>query len=62
MFSGIISALGIVKNITYDDIYSVDIEITRINLEDFEKSENLIKVGCSISCSGVCLTLIKKKW
>ena len=60
MFSGIISALGIVKNITYDDIYSVDIEITRINLEDFEKSENLIKVGCSISCSGVCLTLIKK--
>ena len=60
MFSGIISALGIVKNITYDDIYSVDIEITRINLDDFEKSENLIKVGCSISCSGVCLTLIKK--
>ena len=60
MFSGIISALGTVKNITYDDIYSVDIEITRINLEDFEKSENLIKVGCSIACSGVCLTLIKK--
>ena len=60
MFSGIISALGIVKNITYDDIYSVDIEITSISLEDFEKSENLIKVGCSIACSGVCLTLIKK--
>ena len=60
MFSGIISALGIVKSITYDDIYSVDIEITRISLEDFEKSENLIKVGCSIACSGVCLTLIKK--
>ena len=61
MFSGIISALGIVKNITYDDINSVDIEITRINLEDFERPENLIKVGCSIACSGVCLTLIKKK-
>ena len=60
MFSGIISALGVVKNITYNDIYSVDIEITRTNLEDFETSENLIKVGCSIACSGVCLTLIKK--
>ena len=56
MFSGIISALGNVKNITYNDIYSVDIEITKINLEDFEKSDNLIKIGCSIACSGVCLT------
>ena len=61
MFSGIISALGNVKNITYNDIYSVDIEITKINLEDFEKSDNLIKVGCSIACSGVCLTLTEKK-
>ena len=62
MFSGIISALGIVKNISYNDIYSVDIEIKKINLEDFEKSDNLIKIGCSISCSGVCLTLTKKKY
>ena len=61
MFSGIISALGIVKNISYKDIYSVDIEIKKINLEDFEKSDNLIKIGCSISCSGVCLTLTGKK-
>ena len=61
MFSGIISALGIVKNITYNDIYSVDIEVKKINLEDFEKSDNLIKIGCSIACSGVCLTLTGKK-
>ena len=61
MFSGIVSALGIVKNIAFNNIYSVDIEIIRINLEDFEKPENMIKVGCSISCSGVCLTLTKKK-
>ena len=60
MFSGIIAALGIVKKITFNDIYSVDIEITKINLEDFENSKNLIKVGCSIACSGVCLTLTKK--
>ena len=60
MFSGIISALGSIKNITYDEIYTVDIEIIKINLEDFEKSENLIKIGCSIACSGVCLTLTKK--
>ena len=60
MFSGIVSALGMVKNITFNNIYSVDIEIIRINLEDFEKPENMIKVGCSISCSGVCLTLTKK--
>ena len=61
MFSGIISALGVVKNITYNDIYTVDIEVKKINLEDFEKSDNLIKVGCSIACSGVCLTLTGKK-
>ena len=61
MFSGIISALGVVKNIAFNDIYTVDIEITKINLEDFEKSDNLIKVGCSIACSGVCLTLTGKK-
>ena len=60
MFSGIISALGVVKNIAFNDIYTVDIEITKINLEDFEKSDNLIKVGCSIACSGVCLTLTGK--
>ena len=61
MFSGIISALGVVKNITYNDIYSVDIEVKKINLEDFEKLDNLIKIGCSIACSGVCLTLTGKK-
>ena len=62
MFSGIIAALGVVKNITYDDIYSFDIEIKKINLEEFEESNNLIKIGCSISCSGVCLTLTNKKY
>ena len=62
MFSGIISALGVVKNITYNDIYSFDIEIKKINLEEFEESNNLIKIGCSIACSGVCLTLTKKKY
>ena len=62
MFSGIIAALGVVKNISYDDIYSFDIEIKKINLEEFEESNNLIKIGCSISCSGVCLTLTKKKY
>ena len=59
MFSGIIAALGVVKNITYDDIYSFDIEIKKINLEGFEESNNLIKIGCSISCSGVCLTIVE---
>ena len=60
MFSGIISALGVVKNITHSDIYSVDIEVKKINIEDFEKTDNLIKIGCSIACSGVCLTLTEK--
>ena len=50
MFSGIIAALGVVKKITHDDIYSFDIEIKKINLEEFEESNNLIKIGCSISC------------
>ena len=42
MFSGIISALGNVKNITYNNIYSIDIEITKIHLEDFEKSRKCL--------------------
>ena len=61
MFSGIISALGVVKNIIYNDIYTFNIEIKKINLDEFEESNNLIKIGCSIACSGVCLTLTKKK-
>ena len=56
MFSGIISALGNVKNITYNDIYSVDIEITKINLEDFEKSDNLIKKIVCNSIIGECVS------
>ncbi|MDC3063245.1 riboflavin synthase [Alphaproteobacteria bacterium] len=61
MFSGIISAIGVVKNITHNQIHSIDIEIKQINIDDFEKPGNLIKIGCSIACSGVCLTLTKKR-
>ena len=61
MFSGIIAALGIVKKITFSNIYSIDIEIKKITLDEFEDLNNPIKIGSSIACSGVCLTVKDRK-
>ena len=59
MFSGIVSALGKIENIEKDKIWKVDILIDRINLEEFLTKENPIKLGSSILCSGICLTVNK---
>ncbi len=59
MFSGIVSAIGKVKNIYKDKIWTVEIIIDQITLEDFISKKNLIKIGASILCSGICLTVKK---
>ena len=52
MFTGIASNIGIIKNINeYNSEYLIE---TRMNLSD-------IKIGSSILCSGICLTVIKIK-
>ena len=59
MFSGIVSALGKVKNIDKNKIWTVDISIEKNNLDNFVSKENTIKLGSSILCSGICLTVKK---
>ena len=57
MFSGIVAAIGKVKKIYNDKIWTVEIEIDKINLEGFLSQKDLIKIGSSILCSGICLTV-----
>ena len=61
MFSGIVSATGKVKNILFKDICSIDIEIDKVFVDQIDDLTNPIKIGASICCSGVCLTVTKKK-
>ena len=59
MFSGIVSALGKVQNIYKNKIWTIDISIEKINLDNFLSIQNSIKLGSSILCSGICLTVKK---
>ena len=59
MFSGIVSALGKVKNIDKNKIWTVDISIEKISIDGFLSKKNAIKLGSSILCSGICLTVKK---
>ena len=61
MFSGIVSAIGIVKKIEFKEIYLIDIEIEKNIVDIFDDHSNPIKIGASICCSGVCLTVTDKK-
>ncbi len=56
MFTGIITNIGSVANLTYSS--NQDLLIT-INLP-YQIKRNL-EIGCSISCSGVCLTLVRQE-
>ena len=53
MFTGIVSDIGIVDNINSHGDIVIDVKTELANLKT--------KVGDSISCSGICLSIIKKK-
>ena len=53
MFTGIVSDIGIVDNINSHGDIVIDVKTKLANLKT--------KVGDSISCSGICLSIIKKK-
>ena len=59
MFSGIVAAIGKIKNIYKNKIWTVEIEVDKINIEGFSSPKDSIKVGSSILCSGICLTVKK---
>ena len=57
MFAGIITEIGEVYNIEKNDIYNLYIKIKKINNTQFFTTNNIIKDGMSIACSGICLTV-----
>ncbi len=56
MFTGIITNLGIVESLSSNKEKDLLIKISTQN-----KLDRKLKIGCSISCNGICLTLIKKE-
>ena len=60
MFSGIVAALGKVKFVEMKNSCNVAINIEKVYLSEFMDKDNPIKIGSSISCSGICLTLKEK--
>ncbi len=57
MFTGIVSEVGYISNIKKNDNSDLIIEIS-INHHNLLPT---LKIGCSISCNGICLTLTEKK-
>ena len=55
MFTGIVSHIGKVSNISHPDDWELLVEV--LNANNF--NINSIPIGASISCSGICLTLKK---
>jgi riboflavin synthase len=55
MFTGIITNIGTVQNLTYSA--SQDLLIT---LELHDQINRNLEIGCSIACNGACLTLTNK--
>ena len=57
MFTGIISHLGKVESLKIDQkkdlLLQISVPINHINYQ--------LKIGCSIACNGICLTLIEEK-
>ena len=59
MFTGIISHLGEVKDISQPNDWELAISVKKKSqLDDFDF--DILKIGASIACSGICLTLKRK--
>ena len=59
MFTGIVSHIGIVNNISHPDDWELSVDVLNDNNPDNDFDINSIAIGASISCSGICLTLKK---
>jgi riboflavin synthase len=57
MFTGIITHQGTIKNISFNDNKDI---LLIIEIEKKSITRKL-KIGCSIACNGICLTLIAQK-
>ena len=59
MFTGIVSHIGKVNNISRPDDWELSVDVVTENNSDSSFNINSIALGASISCSGICLTLKK---
>ena len=59
MFTGIVSHIGIVNNISHPDDWELLVNVINVKNSDNDFNINSIAIGASISCSGICLTLKK---
>ena len=59
MFTGIVSHIGKVNNISHPSDWELLVDV--LNVDNLDNSFNIssIQIGASISCSGICLTLKK---
>lgn len=55
MFTGIITNIGLVEELNFSDKKDLLIKVSTT-----KTPERKLDLGCSISCNGVCLTLIEK--
>ena len=59
MFTGIVSHIGKVNNISHPNDWELLVDVINDNNPDNSFNINSIAIGASISCSGICLTLKK---
>jgi len=60
MFTGIVSHIGKIENITHPSDWELSVKIeNNKHSSDFNSGDLLI--GASVSCSGICLTLKKRR-
>ena len=59
MFSGIISNVGTIENISHINDWEICISINKDKNLHFLSFDKSLTIGASISCSGICLTVKK---
>ncbi len=59
MFTGIVSHIGKVNNISHPNDWELLVDVINDDNPDNSFNINSIAIGASISCSGICLTLKK---
>lgn len=60
MFTGIVSHIGKIENITHPSDWELSVKIENNKHSSVFNSDDLL-IGASVSCSGICLTLKKRR-
>lgn len=60
MFTGIVSHIGKIENITHPSDWELSVKVENNKYSSDFNSDDLL-IGASVSCSGICLTLKKRR-